>query len=395
MATAFENEQQTAPGGVGHSASLDAAEAARTAIAAALGGRTPTHDDLVLLFPSAHYDIAALHAAALTAAGDAMLVGCTSTGGVTHVAAVPQGCVAAYLPADGAQFGVAHLERDDADIAGTARRAAELARDRAGDRNKHSVLMVLTDGLTPDQREVARGVYEVTSAVVPLVGGSAGDDLNWAETWTFGDGKALNNGIVAVWIDSPRPVGVSVGHGWRPAGRPMLVTRAEGTVIHELDGGPALDCYIGEHGGDLSGDDPEFFHHVLAHPVGLPNIHGRYEVRQLHAYLPEGGGLNFNTGMPEQTVLQIMSSDSASLIEGAREAAAGATRPLDGAPRIAIVFSCGSRVPLLGERIGDEVAAVSESFAGAPVCGFFTFGEFARVTGSTGVHNSSVAVLAL
>ena len=395
MATAFEHDQQTVPGGVGHSTASGAADAAHAAIAAALGGRTPSHDDLVLLFPSAHYDIAALHEAALTAAGDAMLVGCTSTGGFTHEAAVPQGVVAAYVPADGARFGVAHMERVEGDIAGTTRRAAELARERAGDRNKHSVLMVLTDGMTPDQREVARGAYEVTSAVVPLIGGAAGDDLAWAETWTFGDGKALNNGIVAVWVDSPRPVGVSVGHGWRPAGRPMLVTRAEGTVIHELDGGPALDCYLGEHGGDLSGDDPEFFKHVLAHPVGLPNIHGRYEVRQLHAYLPEGGGLNFNTGMPEQTVLQIMSSDSASLIEGAREAAVGAVEPLDGTPRIGIVFSCGSRVPLLGERVADEVTAISDSFGGAPVCGFFTFGEFARVTGSTGVHNSSVAVLAL
>jgi hypothetical protein len=395
MATAFTHDQQTVPGGVGHSSAPDATEAAHAAIAAAFGGRTPSHGDLVLFFPSSHYDMAALHEAALTAAGDAMLVGCSSTGGFTHEAAVPHGCVAAYVPADGAQFGVAHMERVDGDIAGTTRRAAELARERAGDRHKHSVLIVLTDGLTPDQREVARGAYEVTSAVVPLVGGSAGDDLTWSETWTFADGKAYTKGIVAVWVDSPRPVGVSVGHGWRPAGRPMLVTRAEGTVIHELDGGPALDCYIGEHGGELRGDDPEFFHHVLAHPVGLPNIHGRYEVRQLHAYLPEGGGLNFNTGMPEQTVLQIMSSDSASLIEGAREAAVGAVEPLDSSPRIGIVFSCGSRVPLLGERVADEVAAISDSFGGAPVCGFFTFGEFARVTGSTGVHNSSVAVLAL
>jgi len=59
------------------------------------------------------------------------------------------------------------------------------------------------------------------------------------------------------------------------------------------------------------------------------------------------------------------------------------------------VFSCGSRVPLLGERIRDEVVAISSELDGAPVCGFYTFGEFARTTGSSGVHNSSVAVLAL
>ena len=60
-----------------------------------------------------------------------------------------------------------------------------------------------------------------------------------------------------------------------------------------------------------------------------------------------------------------------------------------------LVFSCGSRVPLLGDRAAEEAEAVSAQLAGAPVCGFYTYGEFARTAGSTGVHNSSVAVLAI
>ena len=74
--------------------------------------------------------------------------------------------------------------------------------------------------------------------MIPFVGGAAGDNLTWDDTRTFGDGRVLSNGIVAVWINSARPMGVSVDHGWRPAGRPMLVTRAEGTIVHELDGTP-------------------------------------------------------------------------------------------------------------------------------------------------------------
>ena len=45
------------------------------------------------------------------------------------------GCVAALLRADESSFGVCHVERDDDDIAGSARRAAETARERAGDRH--------------------------------------------------------------------------------------------------------------------------------------------------------------------------------------------------------------------------------------------------------------------
>jgi hypothetical protein len=90
-----------------------------------------------------------------------------------------------------------------------------------------------------------------------------------------------------------------------------------------------------------------------------------------------------------------MTSDAESLPEGVRQAAAGAVEQLNAPPRLALVFSCGSRVPLLGERAGEEATLISAALGGAAVCGFFTFGEFARVHGSSGVHNSSVSILVL
>ena len=201
--------------------------------------------------------------------------------------------------------------------------------------------------------------------MIPCVGGAAADNLTWNNTHTFGEGRVLSRAIVAVWINSERPMGVSVDHGWRPAGKPMLVTRAEGTVVHELDGTPALAAYLAEQGGSLERTDVEFFRKVMSNPVGLPNARGRYDVRQLHAFLPEGGGINFNTGVSEQSILQVMSTDDDALIEGARRAAEDAVQQLTGKARLALVFSCGSRVPLLGDRIRDEVTAISSALDGA------------------------------
>jgi hypothetical protein len=386
-------DRQIEQDGVGHSRDSDSEIAGRDAVRMALGGEATTAEDRLIVFASAEYDIEVLYRAAVAEAAPAGVFGCTSSGSFTDATQVPSGCVAALLTADQRSFGVAHVERDEADISGSARRAAQEAHDRAGDRHPYSVLLLLTDGLTPDQREVARGAYEVTTAVIPFVGGAAGDSLEWDRTCTFGEGRVLTNGIIAVWINSERPMGVSVDHGWRPGGKPMLVTRAEGTVVHELDGTPALDTYLAEQGGALDRRDPDFFRAVMANPVGLPNARGQYDVRQLHAYLPEGGGINFNTGISEQSILQVMSTDDEALIEGARHAAQDAAGQLDGRPRLVLAFSCGSRVPLLGDRVGDEVAVISSALDGAPVCGFFTFGEFARTTGSSGVHNSSVALL--
>ncbi len=373
--------------------------AGRRAVRAALGERVPTERDLVIVFTSFDYDLEALHAGAKSEAAPASVVGCTSMGGFTRSEQVPHGCVATLLSGEGRSFGVSHLPWDADDVAGTARAAAEVAKTRAGQSHPHSVLLLLTDGLTPNQREVARGAYEVTGALTPFVGGAAGDNLQWTHTATFGEGIVLKHGVLAVWINSATPMSVAVGHGWHPAGQPMLVTRSTGTIVHELDGGPALEGYLAEVPDpsvrDLVAGGAAFLRAVLENPVGVPNGRGRYDVRQLHAYLPEGGGLNFNTGISEHSILQVMNSDADSLIEGARQAAVDALANLGTPATLALVFSCGSRVPLLGERLGDEARAIAEVLGDIPVCGFFTFGEFARVHGSTGVHNSSVAILVL
>jgi hypothetical protein len=393
MSLQTENLQNVRLGGFGHSAAEDAATAARESVRGALGGRTPGAGDLVVVFPSASYDLEALHEAAMAQAGEAQVVGCTTVGAFTDQAQLQIGCVAAYIAGDGLTFGVCHAERDDADIAGATRRAAQTARDRAGDELEHAVLMLLCDGLTPDHREMARGAYEVTSAVIPLVGGSAGDDLNWQATYTFGEGRILDNGFVTVWINSDRPMAVSVDHGWRPYGRPMLVTRAEGNTIYELDGRPALDVYVEERGAALKEDARSFGEQCMERPIGLPNAQGRYDLRQVHEQAP-GGGIVLPTGVPEHTVVQVMAGDTEQLLEGARRAGAAAAEQLDGPARLALVFSCCTRVPLLRERLAEEVALISGTLGGVAAGGFYTCGEYARVTGSTGIHNSSVAILA-
>jgi hypothetical protein len=394
MERGTQTVDSTRVAGFGHSAATDAETAGRESVRMAFGGRTPKPGDLVLIFPSAPYDLDALHGGALAEAGPAAVVGATTVGAFTREAQLTFGCVAIALSGDEASFGVCHVERDDADIAGVTRGAAETARERAGERHPHSVLLLLCDGLTPDQREVARGAYAATSAVIPLIGAAAGDDLHWQATYTFGEGRILSNGLVAVWINSPSPMAVGVAHGYRPFGRPMLVTRAEGSVIHELDGQPALDVYLSERGVAVKDDARSIGDMLVERPIGIPTAQGGYDMRHIHEATADGG-LVLTTGVPEQTVIQVMAGDDESLLEGARQAAEVARRDLDGAPRAAVVFSCCGRVPLLRARVAEEVELIATELGDVPAGGFYSCGEFARATGSTGIHNSVVALLLL
>jgi len=111
----------------------------------------------------------------------------------------------------------------------------------------HSVLVLLCDGIAGNPHEVVRGAYSVAGAGVPLVGGFAGDDLEFRRTYQFhgpagsGTVELLDDAVVGVALDSERPLGIGVAHGWHRTEPGMIVTRSTGGRILEIDRKPALD----------------------------------------------------------------------------------------------------------------------------------------------------------
>ena len=59
----------------------------------------------------------------------------------------------------------------------------------------------------------------------------------------FHDDRVLRDAAVAVWIGSDQPVPVTVGHGWHAIGLPLLVTKTDGQIVHEIAGRPARDVF--------------------------------------------------------------------------------------------------------------------------------------------------------
>jgi hypothetical protein len=382
----------TTRAGVGHGDADDARTAGHDAVDAALGGGRARAGDLVLLFASVRHDLDALHAAAAERAAPAMVVGATTAGAFTGEASGTGCCVAAHVPGDGRTFGVAHGSWDRTDPVGSALAVCDRARERAGESRPHSALLMLADGIEGRGREFARGAYDVTSALVPLVGGVAADDLRGRTTWTFGEGAVLPDGIAAVWIDSDEPLGVGVGHGFHPVGAPHVVTKSQGRHVAELDGRPALEIYLGELGGRLPSSTPMRAGHVPSHPLGAINVRGGHD---LFPVAPAGMGLRARAPIAEGTLVQVMATDVRSLAAGAREAAADAAGQLRSPARLGLAFSSVDRVALLGGSDERQTAALAEGLGGAPVAGFHGYGQFGRRLGPGGHHMHSVTVLAI
>jgi hypothetical protein len=260
------------------------------------------------------------------------------------------------------------------------------------------VVLLLTDGLGGDQMEVIRGAYEVVGAEIPLVGGCAGDDLKMHATFQlFGD-EVLSDAVVAAAISSDAPIGIGVQHGWRPVGAPMLVTGIEGTRVESLDDQPALDVYLRRLNAPAEAwEDPEAFtHFALTHPLGISRRSGA-EVRFVAEADFETRSLVCIASLPPGGLAWIMEGDEDSVLEATNGACTEAIAGLDGHPPIGLVaFDCIARRGVLGDAgISREIDRIADFADGAPVSGFYTYGEIARTTGRQGFHNQTLVVLAL
>jgi hypothetical protein len=381
---------------VGRSGATDARAAGEEAATAALEGHGPGTAKLLIVFASERYDLAALLGAINDTSHDTPLIGCTTAGEIASGGPGDSSVVVMALGGPGLSVATTMATGLGERIREASAEAAACVADL--EPRPHRVLLMLSDGLSGDQQEVVRGAYSVVGAEVPLVGGCAGDDLKMATTHQFHGRTVTTDAIVAAALGSDSPMGIGVRHGWRRVGEPMLVTRSEGSRVFTIDDQPALDVYLRRLAA------PEAAHHdaaaftafAITHPLGMSRRSGE-EVRFIGGADFTDGSLSCIAEIPQGGLAWFMEGDSDSVLTATDEACAEALAGLDGnRPLGFVAFDCIARRGVLGSSgITTEVDRICDHADGAPVVGFYTYGEIARVRGMRGFHNQTLVVLAL
>jgi hypothetical protein len=381
--------------GVGHSTEADAHAAGQAAVTDALTGDDPK---LLIVFSSDSYDLDQLLAGIAEQAPNTPLVGCSTAGEITPSGPATASVVVTAFGGEG--FSVA-----TAAAAGASSRLREAGEEVAsallegGNGRAHHVALLLTDALGGDQQEVIRGAYGVLGAAVPLVGGCAGDDFKMTATYQLFDGEVRKDTLVGVLLASDAPIGIGVRHGWRRVGEPVLVTRSANNRVYTLDDRPALEVYLERFDApeEARTDAAAFSHFSMTHPLGLGRRSAEEGARFVADANFEDGSLGMIAEVPQGGLAWFLEGDVDSVLDATDEACSDALGSLDGQPPIGLVaFDCAARRLVLGdEGIRREVDRIASHASGAPVAGFYSYGEIARTRGASGFHNETLVVLAV
>lgn len=351
------------------------------------------HDaDIVLYFLSPDYADGAGYFNALRAAyPKARLMGCTTGGEIANEEVFNGSGVSAAMRFDHTEFQSVLADVSSPD------KSYEVGCD-IGEKLKRDDLrfvFILSDGLNVNGSELARGLAGHVGEDVIISGGLAGDGARFKTTAVGIDGLPASGKVAAIGLYGDA-LHVSYGSygGWMKFGPTRKITKAQGNILYELDGKPALDLYksyLGDQAEKLPGSGLLFPLSIRSHESDS------HEVVRTIVGIDEGTkSLTFAGEIPQGYIAQLMHGSLHNLVEGAEQAATHAIEKFTGPAndRLAILVSCIGRNILMGQSVSSEVEAVASVFGDTPIIGFYSYGEISHhpVSGKCGLHNQTMTV---
>jgi small ligand-binding sensory domain FIST len=366
-----------------------AAESAVTQALAPLRGQRP---DLLCLFVCGD-DPAMVESAgtrAMEVAGARTTLGCGAGGvigagrGVEHEPAVS--VFAACLP--GVRCTPLHLELvrtpDGAAVVGMP--------DRHDD---DAVAVLLADPFTfPTTDFVQRSPDDLNG--LPLIGGVASGPRSGGSARLFLDGHGVPAGAVGVVLGGPVTARPVVSQGCRPFGPSMTVTKAEGNVLLELAGMPALAKLEQIVAGLPARDQPVV---VRGLQIGLAmdeyadeHERGDFLIRGVVGADQQQGAIAIAGVVDVGRTVRFQVRDASAADEDLRELFIR-FRAEDGPVGGALLFSCNGRGKTMFPSADHDVLAVRAGLDTTGVAGFFAAGEIGPVAGRNYLHGFTASIL--
>ena len=368
-----------------------------------LQGEKPT---FALVFSSVQFDQKRMLEGVKSVIPDALIAGSSSSGEIANEPLKKSSVVVITVAQEGlkAYGAVSTKVKENAHEAGAE--VARLVQEQAGG-EELNLFMMFPDVLSGNGSDIVRGIKEVMGDHFPIVGGASGDDFEFVKTFQYLDTTPHSGAVVGLGFSGNVSFGIGVKHGWVPIGLPYTVTKSEGSVVHELNGKPAIKIYEDYFGEEHT---ESLRHETLAklaitYPLGLymPDRE-EYLIRDPIS-VDEKGSITCAAEIPENSEVRLMIGSRDEAIAVARKAAEKAVEQLGGSsPAAAIIFNCIARNKLFGEMAGDEISAIRDVLGiEVPVAGFYTYGEQAPVDGevkdiprcNSEFHNETVVIVTL
>jgi len=218
----------------------------------------------------------------------------------------------------------------------------------------------LVDGLTSEVTTYLQKLYHYYGNAIPFMGAGAGSISLIQQPCVF-----TNDGMfqdAAVLFPMKLRMNLGVKHGWEKLAGPIVATRTENNIIHELNWKNAFEVYrdIVEKDAKEKFTDENFFAIAKGYPIGKIREIGE-NVCRVPLSLTKEGALVCLGRVPENTVLYIMKGTGSTLVASAEKAVQKSIEDVDSTIEHTLVVDCISRALFLDEDLSKELSVIAKT----------------------------------
>jgi hypothetical protein len=307
-------------------------------------------------------------------AGGAPVVGCSTAGTITTEGPLEHVVAVLALHSDTLAFHPVKVEHISKSMREAGKSFGSQLKEKAP-----KVAFLFSDALSGNGTELVRGIFELMGSSFPLMGGAAGDDMNFKKTYQYFQNEALNDAVVGFGISGNVKYAVGADHGWKPIGNAHTVTRSEGTTLYELDGKPAFSLYE-EYFGDRASDFKKTLSlAAVSYPLGMKTDQAEKIMIRVPLSIQNDGSIVCGAEVLQGSKIYLMIGTQQSALAAARDTAERLKHSVPVIePIIVFLSDCVARKILYGEHGKEEIDAIRTSVGEkAQIFGFYSYGQIA------------------
>ncbi len=239
--------------------------------------------EIVIFYCSSRYELPRL-ADAMAKGFPGKTIGCTTAGEISQFGISEHSITAACLSSKAIRARsrlLSPLSRFE------SRQAEQLSKELCSDQftPTKSFGLLLIDGLSCMEEQVVAMLYAQFQGM-PIVGGSAGDDLKFQKTHIYSDGRFHSDAAVVCLLESQVPFRTFRIQHFKPTSDKLVITEADPARrrVIEIDGESAAQAYANRLGLRVDQLGPAVF---SEHPV-IISIGGEHYIRSIQKIESEG-----------------------------------------------------------------------------------------------------------
>jgi hypothetical protein len=224
--------------------------------------------------------------------------------------------------------------------------------------------------------EIIYGFLDVVGPSLQLIGGSAGDNFVFNETYQFADGKIVNKGAALMAIYSNLYVGLGSSHGFeRKANEtPLRITKCEGNILMEINGMDAIGVYAKTLKKTVEDVKKNILKYGMDYPIGILRPDGNYSIVSPFA-IANDKYIRCAAFLNKGEVIDIVKASKQKMLKATQLISNTNKRKTKNSVALSLCFSCSMRKIKLAKDYIKEAKIATNRLKSNKLVGIYSYAE--------------------